>query len=578
MHPGFSLLILLAVSTQAMAGNCGGEAIPIARVQGTGDASPLVGRSVTVEGIVTLDTRGDDGFQGFYLQQADAQTDDNPTTSEALFVFTRKSAGRTGHRVRVSGQVREFHGLTELVKVTRLQDCGGAPFPEPRPVKLPWSDGVRPEHLENMRIEFTHPLTVIDNHNLGRFGELTLAPRDQIIPTQHFPPGPAAIALQQQQQRARITLDDRSGLQHPDPTPYPTPALAMDNPVRAGDRVSNLNGILDYRFDAWRVQPLSTPEFQTHNARSDAPPRPTESTLRIASVNLENYFNGNGRGGGFPTPRGAENERQLHRQTARLAAMLSDLDADIVAVMEIENDGDDSDSAIANLAHALGASWRFVKTGPRPGRDVIRTGLLFHSDRVIPTGEPRLLTSGRFQRSGRPPLAQTFRLAGRDKAIRLVAVHFKSKSCRGAAGADADQGDGQGCYGAARIDEAQTVLQWLGQMPDKAALVGNLIAGDLNSYARETPLARFEAAGFDNLVDLHQGPDSYSYRYRGRAGTLDYMLADAALTRHVINASVWHVNADEPRALGYQAWRETTPASTPWRSSDHDPVIVDLAL
>ncbi|HBC36741.1 MAG TPA: endonuclease, partial [Marinobacter adhaerens] len=62
---------------------CGDPATPISRVQGTGPASPMAGATVTVEGILTQDSRAKGGFGGFYLQQADHQTDGNPATSEA---------------------------------------------------------------------------------------------------------------------------------------------------------------------------------------------------------------------------------------------------------------------------------------------------------------------------------------------------------------------------------------------------------------------------------------------------------------------------------------------------------------
>ncbi|MEX0603310.1 MAG: ExeM/NucH family extracellular endonuclease [Marinobacter sp.] len=544
----------------------------------------MVGETVTVEGVMTMDARGDGGFQGFYLQQADNKADNNSRTSEALFVYTSRTAGTPGRRIRLSGRVKEYHGLTELVHITALKDCGSASLPEAIQVTLPWPDGTYPEHLENMHVRIATPLTVIDHYNLDRYGELTLAPNQQFTATQTMAPGPEAVALTQEQRARRLTLDDGRGQRNPKPVPYPPPALAHDHTVRAGDRVRHLQGVLDYRFGSWRLQPLSPPEFETRNPRPEPPGRPETSTLRVATMNLENYFNGNGNDSGFPATRGADSQAALGRQTARLVATLTGLDADIIAVMEIENDGSRPDSAIAQLAAAMGENWRF-SVSDHHHRDVIRSAFLFNSQKVQMNGEPHIITTGPFQNSGRVPLVQTFRVSQNGYRIRLVATHFKSKSCRGATGRNQDQNDGQGCFGATRTRAAEAIIDWLSRTPaepasealtDSSDDMGTLITGDLNSYAMEPPLTRLRDAGFVDLLRHFQGLESYSYRYRGGAGTLDYILADTTLRPYVINAASWSVNADEPAALGYR--NQSKPVPAPWRSSDHDPIVVDLAF
>lgn len=129
-------LLLLAATPASAGGDCGDPFTPIARIQGEGERSPLVGQPVTVEGVMTLDARGDGGLQGFYLQQSEAEADDNPRTSEALFVYTRRPGGQPGTRLRLTGEVREYRGLTELANVQTLILCGPAPLPEPLPLEL----------------------------------------------------------------------------------------------------------------------------------------------------------------------------------------------------------------------------------------------------------------------------------------------------------------------------------------------------------------------------------------------------------------------------------------------------------
>lgn len=564
------------------AGSCGAEAVPVSRIQGTGNASPLVNQAVTVEGIITMDTRHQGGFRGFYLQQADDETDNNPTTSEALFVYTNRPSGLPGERVRVSGRVKEFHGLTELTDVSAIVPCGRAQLPEPIPVTLPWQDDQRPEHLENMRILVTGELTVIDHYNLARYGELTLADSTQIIATEILEPGPVAQALHRQQERNRLILDDGKGARNPRPVPWPKPELSADNTVRAGDRVSGLAGVLDFRFGAWRLQPQSTPEFAPTNPRPEPPLRSERATLRVVTLNLGNFFNGDGDGKGFPAARGARSRNQFAGQKARLIAAMTAPDPDIIAVTEVENDGYHGNNAIAELAEALGERWRYVETGGITGSDAIRTDLLYRSDRVAAEGPASRLTTSPFNRHGRPPVAQVFRRHNSDQALRIVVPHLKSKSCRGAKGPNRDQNDGQGCYSHSREQATGAIIRWVDSLPDTSNIAGTLITGDMNSYARETPLQLTASAGYTDAVRLFHGCDQArcrqtSYRFHGRAGTLDYSLVSDGLSAHVVGATIWSINADEPRALGYKG-AVPVPENQPWRSSDHDPVITDFSL
>ncbi|XKH02278.1 ExeM/NucH family extracellular endonuclease [Marinobacter nauticus] len=562
-----------------MAGaNCGDPATSIHRVQGSGARSPLVGNTVTVEGVLTHDARGPDGFHGFYLQQPDAEADNDPATSEALFVYTQKHEGRPGQRLRVTGTVKEYHGLTELVDIQDLSVCGPGEPPQPIKLALPWPRP--PEALENMLVRFPEPLTIVDNHNLALYGELALAATDQLTPTEYLPPGPRARARSRDQHRNRVTLDDGRAVRGPDPIPWPTTGLAYENTLRAGDTVTGLFGILDYRFDQWRLQPTRTPVFDASTPRPKPPAPAATQTVRVMALNLHNYFNGDGQGAGFPTARGAKTLAQWRSQKARVTDTVQRVSPHILAVSELENDGYDEASAIAELSQSLGPQWRFIATPGKEGGDRIRTALLYRSDRVTPEGKGRRLQSGPYAYQGRPPLAQDFRLPGRGKVLRVVVAHLKSKSCRNADGPNTEQGDGQGCYNPRRLQETQAILGWLKALPKKTQLAGTLIAGDLNSYAREAPLLRFEAAGYQSLVHrFHPCTpgecNHHSYRFQGRKGSLDYLLGSATLVDQVTGARSWNINADEPRALGYT---ELPSGQGPWRASDHNPVFTDIRL
>lgn len=527
-----------------------------------------------------MDARREGGFSGFYLQQADDQTDDDPKTSEALFIYTGKQTGRPGDRLRVTGSVKEFHGLTELAGIKAITHCGSAALPEARALTLLWPDAL--ESLENMRVRASQPLTVIDTWNLARYGELTLAAGDQLAPTEHLEPGPRAAQLARRNRQQRLLLDDGRRLQQPEPIPWPPGGLSSTNTVRSGDKIRDLTGVLDYRFGAWRVQPETPPVFETVNSRPAAPKRPAVPHIRIMTLNLENFFNGDGNGGGFPTSRGAKTPQAQNIQQRRLVEALRQPDPDILAITELENDGYSETSAIAQLTRALGPEWAFVATPDADGHDEIRTGLLYRHDRITAEAQPARLNSGVFGQQGRPPLAQSFRPEGQRFAVQVVVPHLKSKSCRGAKGENLDKNDGQGCYPERRTVAARAIVKWLGQLPEVPDLVGTLITGDLNSYFREAPVQVFRNEGFTSMVHhFHpctaQQCDHYTYRYKGEKGSLDYALASSALKPRILGAGTWLINADETPALGYRH-KLPRPRASPWRSSDHNPVITDIRL
>ncbi|MCP6280603.1 hypothetical protein NL459_28675, partial [Klebsiella pneumoniae] len=80
---------------------CGEQATPIHDVQGDGTATPLTGE-VQVEGVVVGDHQ-DKGFNGFFVQDEDRDADQDPATSEGVFVYAPGATDvALGDRVRVT--------------------------------------------------------------------------------------------------------------------------------------------------------------------------------------------------------------------------------------------------------------------------------------------------------------------------------------------------------------------------------------------------------------------------------------------------------------------------------------------
>lgn len=573
-----------------------GSATRIHAVQGSGTASPLVGTTVTVEGVVVGDFQGSSSLRGFFVQEEDAETDANPATSEGLFVFDTAAIDvAAGQTVRVTGVVTEFDNLTELTDLVHVDLCGADGTVTPQPVTLPVDDAGAWERYEGMLVAFPQELTVTENFNLGRFGELLLAGGGRLFqPTQIAAPGDEAALIAAANARNRILLDDADTQQNRDPIVYPTPGgLSAASTVRLGDRVNGLSGIVDERFESYRIQPTAL-TFVAANPRPAAPTRGISETTVVAA-NLLNYFVtlDTGTPSCGPTGaldcRGANNAAEFARQRAKTIAALAALDADIVGVTEVENSADDR--ALADLVDGLNAgvgagTYAHLPTGAI-GADAIRVGILYKPAAVTPRGVFALLTTevdpNFLDSKNRPVLAQTFVTPAGDR-FTIAVAHLKSKSDDCDDVGDPDEGDGQGSCNLTRSNAAKALATWLESDPTGSEETDFLIVGDLNSFAQEDPITALKSAGYTDLVASYGGAAAYSYVFDGQSGYLDHALASENMAPQVAGVAEWHINTDEPRALDYNTEFKSAGqvtslfAADAYRAADHDPLIVRLCF
>ncbi|WP_405085497.1 ExeM/NucH family extracellular endonuclease [Microbispora sp. NBC_01389] len=528
----------------------------IAEVQGSGTASPLTGRTVRVEGVVTGDFQRADQLSGFYFQ--DPTPDADPATSDGLFAVARESVKdvKVGDRVFVTGRVAEFDGLTELSPVTAVDVCGTGTI-GPAVVVLPRAAGATFEPLENMLVTFPEPLTLTDHYDLGRYGEVTVAAGGRLFqPTDREGVDPALDA------RRSLLVDDGSTVQNPVTIPY----AGSQGVPRLGDTAPGITGVLTHGFGAYRLEPTQEIRFLRANPRLSAP-LPVGGNVRVAGLNTLNWFTTLG-------SRGATTAAEQRRQLAKIVATLQGLDADVVGLMEVENNGQTALQALVDALNAkAGAGTYKALVHPYPGGDAIHVAAIYKPARVTPFGAARSSADPVFRR---PPLIQEFRRAGGGRPFTLVVNHFKSKGC----GVDApapDQEHGQGCYNDERVRQARAVLGLI----DSMDLPGPLLIGDLNAYGEEDPIHTLERGGLTSLTKRFvPEPLRYSFLFDGRSGELDHALAGRRLASRVTGATIWHVNSDESRILDYNT--EVNPPGLyqpdAFRSSDHDPLLIGLNL
>ena len=563
---------------------CGDPYTPIYTVQGSGAASPLAGTEVAIQGVVTADFQGSDQLKGFFVQ--DPVGDGNPATSDGVYVYGNNVDVSVGDYVRVRGQVVEYYDLTEITNTSQVLICEPAIAPEAVVVSLPIASLDLWETYEGMYIKVDQQLFVTGNYTLGRYGEVDLSIDGPLFtPTQVELPGAPALALQDLNDRSRVLLDDASTIQNPEPLP---PYLGPNGTLRPGDTIPGLEGVLYYGFDFYRILPTEEVNFTSVNMRPEAPEE-VGGSLKAASFNVLNYFNGDGMGGGFPTSRGADTLEEFTRQREKIIAAISALDADVIGLMEIENDGYGEYSAIQDLVNGLNevagaGTYAFVDPGlSQIGTDEIAVGLLYQPARVTLVGTTAILDSSIdpefLDDKNRPPLIQTFEQVDSGERFAVAVNHLKSKGSDCNDVGDPDIGDGQGNCNLTRKAAAEALTRYLATYPTGVADPDFLILGDLNSYGMEDPIMAIKDAGYTSLIDTYIGTYAHSYQFYGQSGVLDQALASDHLAGQVTGTTIWHINADEPEAMNYNDYnQDALYAPDPYRSSDHDPVLIGLDL
>ena len=591
-------------------------------VQGTGSVTPLNGQTVTIQGVVTADYQGANQLNGFFIQEEDADQDSDPLTSEGIFVYAPGATDvAEGDEVTVTGVVEESLGKTQISTSTVTIVSSGNTLPGVTSIDLPVpataSINDYYEPFEGMRVTFSDPLHVAEYFQLYRFGEVRLTEGGRLpqFTSANAPSVAGYAAHLDELARRQIILDDDSTTQnaalpngvlfYPKPDGFSVGTQGVDF-FRGGDIVNGLSGVLDYAFSAWRVRPTDTNPvtFTVTNARPGLPGS-ISGRIKVASLNVLNYFTGIDNGTPICGPntdqscRGADSADELLRQREKIVSTLATLDADIVGLVEIENNASASLADLVNGINAvMGAgSYAYVSTGII-GIDAIKVGLLYKPASVTPAGSAAVLDTNAFvdpnntgSPKNRPALAQTFTENINGARLTVVVNHLKSKGSSCGAGDDSVD-DGQGNCNGTRTAAAEALLDWLATDPTDSSDPDFLIIGDLNAYAQEDPISALKAAGYTDLVGQYGGTGAYSFLFDGRLGYLDHALANSTLAPQITGTSVWHINADEVNIFDYnddvrdsgeQSFEEEPDGNilyepNAFRSSDHDPVVVGIDL
>lgn len=549
---------------------------------------------------------------GFYIEEEQAQWDADVNTSEGIFVVSN-AAVAVGDNVTVTGTSQENgaspsfnQAVIHTTTVTIIST--GNPLPPAVDITLPVITITDYEKYEAMIVRFPGTLTVSDNNNLGGFGEVKLSaggivyqPTQVVDPNDNPPSGtntsgnsnvPAVTAYSLSNTLRTILLDDGRGGAMPS-----LPYVNVDNTLRVGSTIDNISGILGYAFSQYRIQPVSLASIVFTHAARPAVPGYGAANLKVASFNVLNYFDGTPNlalpdpiPAGFPTPRGAHSAVEFTRQKDKIINALSQINADVVGLIEIANNGTANPSAIQNLVDGLNSimgpgTYSFINDGGSTqtnNTDQIRCAIIYKSSMVTPVGAAMLSSDPVFNR---PPLAQTFNLISTNKKFNFIVNHFKSKGGSGT-GLDADQGDGQAAFNNTRRLQSNALISFINSTVIPTSGTDRILTvGDYNAYFEEDPMDILRAANYTVLGSSA----SYSYLFSGQLGSLDHAVISPSLAGTVTAFSKWNANSVEPVYLDYNdaindgsgdvvnPWASTYSVS-PWRSSDHDAIVMGLFL
>ena len=615
---------------------------------------------VTIRGVVTGVYPDEGSYSGFYIQTEGTGGEldlVDHQTSEAIFVYSPWTVGdepgdaevEIGDYVELTGdatiyeesgqkQISLYPGSDQTPhhELEVLEDEDFDPV-APAEIEFPESSESR-DSLLGMLIDPQGAYTVTDHYTLNRYGEIGIvAGEDPLFnPTSVVEPGDPAAELAQQNRERLIYLDDgaTTDFQNSD---LELPYLTAEDPVRVGAGVEFQNPVIaHYDFGEYRLQPTTllqgpddpaTPASFENTREGNQTPGDPSADLRIAGFNVLNYFvhlgedeegceyfedrEGNPTTADWCDVRGAWSTEAFERQQSKIVAAINAMDADMVALQEVENSGHfhpdgDRDYAHARLVEALNedlgyAAWDYVSEPAEvpalEDEDVIRNGYIYKPEAMEVTDSWILFEEGiseldpeHFEdldrdladiySNAREPFAVEFQPVDGEDEDRFIAIvnHFKSKGASGVEDDDpnADQGDGQSPWNYDRIYQAQGVQAFADALVDATGTENVHLMGDFNSYENEDPLQVFFDSGYSNLSGE---TGAFSYMFDAEVGSLDHLISSPAAADSVTSTEIWQINAVEPIALEYS--RHNGSASDifrldQWRSSDHDPIVADI--
>lgn len=606
------IFTVLLFSTAILAQNI----TPISQIQGEIFRSSMVDKQVTTRGIITATVRN-----GFFIQTPDAEVDNNPKTSEGLFVFhgDQKPSGiELGNLIEVSGTVTEYTPRNEryflpLTQITRPNvKVISSKNPLPNPIVLtttqpnPIGKIDQMEQFEGMRVkvEVLSVVAATGGRVNDRTGEAT---SDGVFfgvvagnPRPFREPGLDALTMIVDRLPSTIPVFDMNPELLRVDSDAQTDAKTID--VTAGATIKNLTGVVDYAFKNYTILIDANNPPTVEGNKNFVPTSPAgEREVTVGAFNLENFFDDEKNSSDVDKETMYPKEvfqKRLNKASLAIRKVLSS--PDVLAVSEAENL-----KVLEKLAEKINTD-SVADGNPNPnykafledGNDIrgIDVGFLVKTSKVkvVETKalakDERLVTVGAkdFEKVfDRPPFLLTAEVAdaktNQTFAFTVIANHFKSYG-----GID-DPKDGDRVRNKRRLQ-----AEWLAKfVADRTVANPNeriIVCGDLNSFqfndgyndlvgilkgkSEPNVMVASTAAFQTGLINLGERIDQknrYSYVFNGSAQILDHILINRAAAQRAVKFGYARSNADFPAVYRNDATR-------PERLSDHDAPVFYMSL
>jgi len=567
--------------------------ISIHDVQGAGHISPSKNQTITLLPAVVTALRTS-GTRGFYVQNADADTDADEATSEGVFVYTGSTNPATlvavGDLVQVSAKVSEYRAaavgltLTELVApYTVTVISSGNPLPAPIVIGTggrippsvvieddatgsvettgtfdPANDGIDfYESMEGMLVQVNDAVAVGPTSNFTSNREIPVVGDNGANAVTRTNRG-GVIALETDFNPERIILND----------------WIAGGPILPATNVNDsfpgaTLGVIDYAYNNFKLQVISMPALVSGGLTQEVGPIAETNQISLAAFNVENLAPGDA--------------ASKYETLADL--VINHLNSpDILSIEEIQdNNGTTNDGTVdasvtwtmlINAIQTAGGpvyDYRQIdpvnaEDGGAPGGN-IRVGFLFRTDRgvtfidrpgadattangITGTGnDTQLLYSpGRIDPTNtafddsRKPLAGEFMYNGFH--LFVIANHWNSKS-----------GD-QPLFGVNQPPVFNSEIQRNLQATVVHDFVASILAadsdanvvmmGDLNDFQFSTALQTLKGSPeiLTDMIETLPTEERYSYVYEGNSETLDHILVSDAVFARPYVYDVVHVNSE----------------------------------
>ncbi|WP_099610778.1 ExeM/NucH family extracellular endonuclease [Vibrio fujianensis] len=597
----------------------------IMELQGDGWASPYTDpakgqyqseQTFQVSGVIThiQDNAdlGEDLPQGFFIQ--DPQGDDNPNTSDGLFIQGPIQGGVVGDLIEVTGKVIEHYGSTQFIPSaeSRILDHGYSI--QPTVVTRLNSDRYYAQTLERhegMLVRFTAESDMHVSRSFAfdpgpqRYNMVLAYQQPNEHPHHRNQPGSQAAIKQADcnQDQQLIVEATQAGTPETPIAWYPDISQSSDghsdNHLTIGDQVANLQGIIGYSHSDYRLFITEEATSASFNpvAKQNSPGL-IEGNVKVATFNTQGVFTSRVNGprnpaidndspSGFVTG-GANNQEELDLQVTKITAAIKQLNPDIVALLQVENNGYSAHSAIGYLLNRLNQNqdphhtYQVAKLSDTSsdfvGENATASFILYR---------PALFKFKQLELLAMPgdddlaiamndTLLATFDLNAKDQpttfTLAVADLVDRNQHC-------SQPTETQGGCSTLREQASEKIAQALEQHSGHKILLGSF-----HAYPKEDAITRLTG-----LNDMASAPSSahyldsttirdtsnphYSVENHAASGRVDYIFISPSLTSQFIDSAPWAINANESELWDYQH----KTANTSWhRSSRHDPVLLNL--